>query len=174
MAYLIECMTALDKMNNFFDSSSILGGFDSNPMHRLNLHFSLLSSDHKKVLDDLRQKFDPSGNFNELRDAQKTVANQNQPIVPYLGMFLSDLFKYDDAIALYVDGLINVKKMQRVYELISTILSYSRFHYNFLSVDQVQLKIDQFVDIDEDKLFDMSYEVEPEGAQSETDLKDGQ
>lgn len=171
MKYLIDLMKELDKMNNLFDANCIVGGFDSNSIHRLELHFSLLPQESKKILEEMRTKFDPSGSFVNLREAQKNLAS-NEPCVPYIGMFLGDLFKYDDSTPLYIEGLINVKKMQRVHELISNILSYSRFRYNFLSVDQVQRKIDQLPEVDEDYLYDLSNEVEPDGAVDPSVLKD--
>lgn len=172
MKYLIDLMKELDKMNNLFDANSILGGFESNSIHRLELHFSLLSQDSKKILEDMKIKFDPSGSFASLREAQKILSTSSDPCVPYIGMFLGDLFKYDDSTPLYIDKLINVKKMLRVYELISSMLSYSRFRYNFLSVDQVQRKIDQLHEVDEDYLYDLSTEVEPDGTVDPSLLKD--
>ena len=53
----------------------------------------------------------------------------NKPSLSYIDILLSDLFKYDDAIALFVNDLINYRKMKGLHNYISKIEEYKRSMY---------------------------------------------
>ena len=48
--------------------------------------------------------------------------------------------------------------------MISKIEEFTRSRYNFLPIDQVQVKIDDLKSYEEDMLISMSFEVEKDGA----------
>jgi hypothetical protein len=104
----------------------------------------------------------PDLNFKELRAKYEAALRTESPVLPFIGVFLSDLFKYYDATQTFVGGLINVRKCKGVYRMITKIEEFCRGRFMFLPIDQVQTKIDQLEDMDEDKLIAMSYEVEKE------------
>jgi hypothetical protein len=164
--YFVALMQKLYSMNNFLDTAGIVGGFDSNAIFRLKFHHSQLSQQDRDFIDEMKVVFSPDKGFENLRAKQDAALLSNEPSLPYIGILLSDLFKYDDAVALFVDGLINCRKMKGLYNYISKIEEFKRSMYCFLSIDQVQEKISQLDLHDEDVLYYMSKDIEKDGATS--------
>jgi len=168
--YFIEVARILFEMRNFFDTVGILGGFDSNAIFRLKVHLSLISSSSKDSLSKLKTECSTEKNFLNLRNHYDSALKNRIPALPYIGVLLSDLFKYDEATQLFVNGLINVRKVKKVYQMISKIEEFMQSKYMFLSVDQVQEKLDQLKNIDEDESIERSILIEKDGSLSESDL----
>jgi hypothetical protein len=81
---------------------------------------------------------------------------------------LSDLFEYYDATQTFVNRLINVRKTESAYMMISKIEEFMRTKYKFLSIDRIQATIDELRDQDEDDLMSMFLEAEREEGASLT------
>ena len=131
----------------------------------------LISPVMMEKLQDLQKKMDVNGNFVALRTLYNKCLNTSQPALPYIGVLLSDLFKYYESTQEYVNKLINIRKFKGVYKMIAKIEEFMRDKYCIYAIDQVQAKIDQFEDQDEDVLYEMSNDVEKEGAKGPADLK---
>lgn len=168
MEKLIQVADYLFNERNYFDAMGILSGFDSNSLFRCTVHISLLSAKAQDTLEKLRNACNTEGNFKNLRQMYDQATSQNKPALPYIGVLLSDLFKYYDATQTFCDGLINVRKCKGVYKMISKIEEFMRTKYNLLPIDQVQAKIDELKDYEEDTLISMSWEIEPDGATPDT------
>lgn len=169
--YLISLMQELYNMNNFLDTAGIVGGFDSNAIFRLKYHYSQLTQQERDFVEEMKVVCSPDKGFANLRKKQDDALLSNKPSLPYIGILLSDLFKYDDAVALFVNGLINCRKMKGLYNYISKIEEFKRSMYCFLSIDQVQEKISQLELHDEELLYIMSMDIEKDGATSLSDIK---
>ena len=170
--YIIQLMQELYKMNNFLDMAGIVGGFDSNAIYRLKFHYSQLSQQEKDFVEQMKVLCSPDKNFANIRKKQDDALLSNKPALPYIGALLSDLFKYDDAVALFINGLINCRKMKGLYNFISKIEEFKRSMYCFLSIDQVQEKISNLTLHDEELLYIISKDVEKDQATSMADVKD--
>jgi hypothetical protein len=162
MKLLIDLAQMLFNLQNYYDGMAVLSGFDSNSMFRLNQHVERLGPVAKETLETLRALCLPDANFKELRLRYEAALRTESPVLPYIGVLLSDLFKYYDATQTFVNGLINVRKCKGVYKMITRIEEFCRGKFAFLPIYQVQAKIDQLEDIDEDKLLEMSYKIEKE------------
>jgi hypothetical protein len=160
MKLLVELAQLLFNAHNYYDGMAVLSGFDSNSMFRLNQHVERLDQQSKDTLTTLRELCVPAANFKELRTRYEQALRTESPVLPYIGVFLSDLFKYYDATQTFVNGLINVRKCKGVYKMITRIEEFCRGRYSYLPIDQVQAKIDQLEDLDEDALIAMSNEAE--------------
>ena len=64
----------------------------------------------------------------------------------------------------------NIRKVKKVYQMISRIEDFTKNKYMFLPIDQVQEKIDKLKLYSEDELVDRSWVVEPEGVQTFEEL----
>ena len=164
MEHLVEVARQLFENCNYYDAMGILGGFDGNAMFRCKAHFQMMNPKSQETLNHLREQCDADGNFKNLRALYEQATTHNKPALPYIGVLLSDLFKYYEATQTFIEKLINVRKCKGVYKMISKIEEFLRSRYNFLAIDQVQLKIDELKSYEEDVLISMSYEVEKEGA----------
>lgn len=160
MTLLLQLAQMLFDLQNYYDGMAVLSGFDSNSMFRLKIHLERLDQTSKDALNNLRELCVPTANFKNLRASYESALRKEAPVLPYIGVLLSDLFKYYDATQTFVNGLINVRKCKGVYKMITRIEEFSRGRFLFLPIDQVQAKIEQLEDLDEDKLIALSYEVE--------------
>ena len=174
MEQLIEVARLLFDMKNYYDAMAIISSFDSPDIYRLKIHLSLMQQQYQDSLAMMLEQCDTEGNFSKLRKLYDDALNNSKPALPYIGVLLSDLFKYYDATPTFIGGLINVRKFKGVYKMIHKIEEFMRDKFYFLSIDQVQSKIDQFIDYDIDSLNEMSYEIEKDGATQASDLKDEQ
>lgn len=171
MKYFIELAHHLYQLRNYYDAINVLGGFDSNALYRMPVHFSILPQASKDLLEQLRSDLSTEHRCANIRALQDKGHDDGVPLVPNISIFLGDLFTYDDATVAYVDSLINVRKLKTIYKLITKIEMFQDFSYNLLGVDQVQTKIEQIKMKDEDMLIERSMEVERDGA-TENDLLD--
>lgn len=172
MNKIIQLMKALFSDNNFLDGMGVLGGLGSNAIFRLKYHFSQIAIDRKEYLEKMEVQCSPDKGFLQLRKMQDEAVLNGKPALPYLGILLADLFKYEENVQLWVNGLINCRKIKGLYNFISKILEFKRTNYFYLSIDQVQEKIDNMEIYDPDLLFEMSLDVEKDGALSAADCKD--
>ncbi|EAY07036.1 RasGEF domain containing protein [Trichomonas vaginalis G3] len=170
LSYFINVLNILYDTKNYLDAMAILGGLDHNALYRMKVHFSLLPQSDRDTLEKIRDKFSPDKQFAKLRSLFDEAIENKEPALPYIGVLLSDLFKFDDATQPFINGLINVRKVMKVYSMIYKIECFSNYKYMYLPIDQVQEKLSKFEPIDEDKLLNRSFEVEPESAQTELDL----
>ena len=164
MEQLIELSDHLFNMRNYYDAMGILSAFESNSIFRLKVHLSQISAASQEKLQNMQQKCVPDGNFAQLRKLYEQATSNTQPVIPYIGVLLSDLFKYYDGTATFVNNLINVRKVKGVYKMINNIEEFMRKKYSFIPIDQVQKKIEELPDIDDDQLYEASCEIEKEGA----------
>ena len=174
ISYFIDVMRRLFDLKNYFDSMAILGGLDSNALFRMKVHFSLLSQQDKETLEKIQKECTPDKAFANLRKLFDQAIESRQPSLPYIGVLLSDLFKFDDATQPFINGLMNIRKVKKVYQMISKIEAFSAIRYPFLPIDQVQTKLDnldKIENLDEDRLVDLSISCEPDGAQTEQDIE---
>jgi hypothetical protein len=144
MKLLIELAQILFNLQNYYDGMAVLSGFDSNSKAQWTTQCL------------------PDGNFKELRTRYEAALRTESPVPPHIGVLLSDLFKYYDATQTFVNGLINVRKCKGVYKMITRIEEFSRGKFTFLPIYQVQEKIGELEDLDEDTLMAKSFEVEKE------------
>lgn len=172
MVKIIQLMKALFDDNNFLDGMGILGGLDSNAIFRLKYHFSQIPQSNREYLEKMKTQCSPDKGFLLLRKMQDEAVLDGKAALPYLGALLADLFKYEENVQLWVNGLINCRKIKGLYNFISKIMEFKRTTYFYLSIDQVQDKIEKMENYDSELLFEMSFDVEKENAVSQLDCKD--
>ena len=168
--YFIAVLDHLFKIRNYYDTVGILGGLDSNALFRMKIHFSRLTQQEKDILAKIQAECSPDKNFANLRKLFDEAIESKTPSLPYIGVLLSDLFKFDDATQPFINGLMNIRKVKKVYQMISRIEQFAKHKYMFLPIDQVQEKIDKLQLYSEDDLVDRSLIVEPEGIQTFEEL----
>ncbi|OHT11048.1 RasGEF domain containing protein [Tritrichomonas foetus] len=172
MEELVEIAHLLFEMQNYYDAMAVLSCFDSPDIYRLKMHLSMMQQQSQDHLNNMLEQCEADGNFSKLRKLYEDALLHSKPVLPYIGVLLSDLFKYYDATPSFINGLINVRKCKGVYKMISKIEVFMRDKFCFLPIDQVQSKIDQFEDFDAETLNEMSFDIEKEGATQISDLKD--
>ena len=141
----------------------ILAGLESAPIHRLRRTWETVSQKTVTILQNLLNLMSPKRNFNEYREAIRTIG---PPCVPFLGVFLTSWTFIGDGNTDFLTDhhdQINFNKRQKAAELIQQIQLHQSMPYNLTPVPAIQKFIDEQFKIDRDDtvLYDMSLAIEP-------------
>jgi hypothetical protein len=144
-SFFVDVMRNLWELQNFWDAFSVWCGIDKFPFL---IKFKEIASwipqkDHQ-TLELIKKYWDDEGGSNPLKRKLHDAARESkQPSVPYLGLLLSDLFRYVEAEIPELHGeLINISKFTKIHHFIKLFESFKNPKYCFLPVDQVQGKLD--------------------------------
>jgi len=119
---------------------------------------------------------DPIHNFTAYRN---NIKNCNPPLLPYLGVYLTDLiFVEDGNRGCNKDGLINFDKQRKLYQVIEQIERYQAMDYfpsnAYKSIPTNEAHIYTFLlelpHNDPNELYKISLVREPRGTESKTEL----
>eukprot|EP00045_Choanoeca_perplexa_P017920 m.271870 g.271870 ORF g.271870 m.271870 type:complete len:1515 (-) comp17673_c0_seq18:2871-7415(-) len=164
---LINVMQHLKKRHNFSSMLAILSGINNAAVYRLHFTFDKVGERYNNHLKKLNKLMSTERNSSLQRTA---MAQSELPLIPYLGLFLSDLTMAHNGNPDYLkmaDGrkLINFAKMQRFHSICSTIQHYQSMKYPFPSRPEVRQLFNDFSQsmTDED-LYDLSLKLEPRNA----------
>lgn len=133
----------LRQYNNFDCMQAVLSGLNNSSVWRMKLSWTKIEKKDKffaqwKTMSSVIT--DTTNNFNAYRTA---VTHADPPIIPYLGVYLTDLTFTEDGNADYLrvqDGrgdIINFEKMRRVAVVIKDICTYQQTPYNFERVPMI-------------------------------------
>jgi hypothetical protein len=153
----IKIASALRKLNNFNGCKEIVGGLRSIPVSRLTKTWEQVPSKFMTDFQALEDLLHQSKNFKNMRAALKAT---NTHTLPYIGMFLTDLTFIEDGNKDQVDGLINFFKRQKYAVVIREMLRLQSEPYMFTVVPDLQAKLRNIPNLDENKLLEQSYKLE--------------
>ena len=95
-----------------------------------------------------------------IRELHESSQKTEKPIIPYLGILLSDIFKYCDVEKNTIDGMLNISKSLKTFSYIEAFLSFKKHKYYFLPIIQVQDKLDVLPFLDSTYLYELSLDIE--------------
>mmetsp|Transcript_22798 Transcript_22798/g.25377 ORF Transcript_22798/g.25377 Transcript_22798/m.25377 type:complete len:438 (+) Transcript_22798:46-1359(+) len=160
LSKVIRIASELDKLNNFNTCLSVISGVNNASVSRLK--FTKESLSHK-ITDEfarLEEKLSAHGSYANYREFVKQL---QLPIVPYLGVYLTDLTFIEDGNPDMIGGLINWKKPQLIYRVIREIARFQRGYYTFTVDDNLMRSLSQLIFLDEQELYSKSLVLEPRG-----------
>eukprot|EP01128_Nolandella_sp_AFSM9_P005157 TRINITY_DN2457_c0_g1_i1.p1 TRINITY_DN2457_c0_g1~~TRINITY_DN2457_c0_g1_i1.p1 ORF type:complete len:870 (-),score=175.46 TRINITY_DN2457_c0_g1_i1:2142-4751(-) len=161
MQKFVEVAYQLQSMHNFSGTVAIISGLGNASVYRLKKTRAGLKDKYQKMLEMLEPIVDTSSSHRNYRQLLKA---STPPVVPHLGVFLTDLtFMNDGNKDVVHDRLINFKKHQMVHNVIVQIRQFQLDSFNLKPVPFIQefltLRDDQVRD---DKiLYANSLRVEP-------------
>jgi len=124
----------------------------------------LLSKKEKSFLQELESLLDSNGNRKILRAATESAV---LPGVPYMGMFLSDIFFIAEGNKDYVkvegvsdDSLINFSKKRMTASVINRVQSFQRVPYRLEVDNAIRAWLDSPLAINPDSFFNRSKSLE--------------
>jgi len=165
MAKFVQIADKLFALNNFNAVMSILGGLNASSVSRLKFTVSEMSRDMQRVKKELETMMSSDNNFRDYRARLGSISTDT-PMIPYLGVYLTDLTFVDEN-SDYVNGLINFSKRVLVYNIINQIRQRQTRPYRIQPVQQIIDKLMQLTLQDDSKFFSKSLELEPRGASRE-------
>lgn len=161
---LLKVANYCREMNNFNGIMEILSGLHSSAVHRLKKTWEKLSAKAKNRHETLSKLMSTSKNFKEYRE---TIKLCEQPILPYLGVYLTDLtFIEDGHKDTSADGKINFLKRTQLASVIQDIMQYQQLPYKYDAVPWVQQEFEGWEIVIEKVQYGLSLEVEPREAAS--------
>jgi len=158
---LISIAECLQRLNNFNSLMAMLASFNKSAVYRLRLTSDLLSVQSKHWFENAMNLMQTEGSYRNYREALRTART---PVLPYLGVYLTDLTFIEDGNKDMMDGLINFRKRQLIYGIIADIQMYQQTRY-FINPNPIILAIIHSLPFkDEDSLYRVSLIREPRGA----------
>jgi len=137
----------------------ILSALNSSSVYRLRQTWELLPPKSLQLFESLVNLMDGEGNFNTYRLALK---KSQPPVVPYLGMYLTDLVFIDDGNTDLIPGtkLVNFSKWSLSASVIRDMQLYQMTPYPLEPIEFVQNFLLNQPTKDEETLYKMSLERE--------------
>jgi hypothetical protein len=171
MKKILDIAKACLKINNISTVKAILAGLQNAAVHRLKFTTEDLPKSYQEDYEMMLNVTNQDKNFRNLR---AHILSCSPPLVPFLGVYLTDLTFIEDGNPDYVASkrtgrnLINWTKRKLVFNVIQEIQQYQYKPYNLQKVYQIQQLMDttfkSHVYIEDPELFKLSLEREPRGA----------
>jgi len=161
MSKFIDVASHLRTLNNFSGCIAILSGLNNAAVYRLNKTKEVLKEKYKIKFDALIPLVDTTKSHRNYREAIRQAV---PPVLPHLGVFLTDLTFINDGNKDVVNGkMINFKKHQMVFDVITQVRQFQLENYNL----EAQPSIQEFLTLRDDQmrtdnqLYEMSLKIEP-------------
>lgn len=158
LSKMIKVAAELRRMNNFNGCFEVVGALNSVAVHRLKQTWALVSPKLLEVWKDLEEFCHQKRNFRTMRQAVKSTA---PPLLPYIGLMLTDLVFIDEGNKSVIDGKINFYKRQKMSAIIEELHIMQRIPYSFIPVPELQNKLSNMNVVSTEKLNDLSFKLEP-------------
>lgn len=132
----VEIADHLRRLGNFNGMMEIVSGLDRGPVYRMKKTFAGLKSDKKymTMFAECTKLGNSEKNYRILREA---IAKIDPPVIPYLGMYLTDLTFTEEGNKDRINGLIHFYKCRLLSQTIKTIKQYQLKGYENLRVVRI-------------------------------------
>ena len=150
------------RLNNYNSLMSILGGLNASSVSRLKFTTEEMDQSCQRQRTVLEQAMSSDNNFRDYR-ARVNDTPQGVPVLPYLGVYLTDLTFVDEN-SDFVDGLVNFSKRMLIFNIIHQISVRQNSPYNIQPVQQIIERLSRIQILDDKEFFQRSLRLEPRGA----------
>jgi len=127
LSKFIRIARELYNLNNFSSLIAIISGINNAAVRRLKLTFENLKGKYLEELEFLEKQIATDDGYKGLRD---TIHTKNPPIIPFLGIYLTQLIYIEDGNPDYINHLINFRKKELIYMVIDEVQQYQLIDYN--------------------------------------------
>eukprot|EP01094_Clydonella_sp_ATCC50884_P000606 TRINITY_DN10466_c1_g1_i1.p1 TRINITY_DN10466_c1_g1~~TRINITY_DN10466_c1_g1_i1.p1 ORF type:complete len:196 (-),score=35.34 TRINITY_DN10466_c1_g1_i1:364-951(-) len=150
-------------LNNFNGVMEIIAGLQMACIYRLKKTWEqVLKTKSGETFHELKELLKATQNWKRYREELKRC---NPPVIPYLGMYLTDLTFIDDGHkdTTVNEGieLVNFTKRRQESVVIREIQQYQQMAYHFVTVPDIRAYFEQMRGLGEEELFRLSLEAEP-------------
>mmetsp|Transcript_7790 Transcript_7790/g.9650 ORF Transcript_7790/g.9650 Transcript_7790/m.9650 type:complete len:604 (+) Transcript_7790:463-2274(+) len=124
-------------LRNYNAVMSILSGLQSAPIYRLQHTWNLLPDESWDIWDSLNHLMSNDNNYANYR---KLIKDSEQPSVPYIGVFLTDLVFIEESQPDYITNtnLINVTKLELTASVLFLLETCKRGEYNITPIPSLE------------------------------------
>jgi len=157
-------------LNNFNTLTAIVAGLNVSSVSRLKHTFSKISTISQTLLTQGQELMDPSNSYRNYRATRKEATSKG-PVMPYIGVPLSDLtFSEDGNPDLLPEDkkmkgveFINFAKREIICKIIMDIQLNQQDNYPFPVVDNFANFLYELPFLEDKELYDLSLSCEPRG-----------
>ena len=174
-------------MQSFNTMAAIFGGLTHASVYRLGHTFNELTSEAKKIMNNLEGFLHPARGYYKYKEVYKNV--QMPPCIPFLWVFpllfslflgflivfskrgahLQDISIIEATVPDRSGDMISIAKRRMLHEQIQGILRFQTFAPPFLPVQQISAFLQKFETIkNENDMFSISLLLEPKGITSKS------
>ncbi|KAJ3441395.1 ras guanine nucleotide exchange factor i-related [Anaeramoeba flamelloides] len=146
-------------IQNYDSLMSIVAGYMHSGVKRLKLTISEVPKNIIKYFHEFKSILSHEKGYRTFREL---LDRKEPPLIPYLGMFLTDITFISTGSPDKVNGLINFTKRKLLYNVVSKIQEYQRVSYKFFPIHQIQVLFrKKLYSIGEKELYHLSLKREP-------------
>jgi len=171
MTKILRFAQALYKENNLNSLLAVVSGLNNAAIHRLKYTQEDLASRDTEAMVKFGSLLSSHMGYKNYRARVHTI---NPPLIPYLGIYLTDLTFIEEGNQDYIEGkLINFKKREMTFNVISEMQQYQQEPYKFEVNDPLIAYLAELPIVESDQkslerehkeLFDLSLLREPRSA----------
>ena len=155
---LIAVAECLQRLNNFNSLLAMLAAFNSAAVYRLRATRALLPAPARAWYAAAMRLMNADGAYRHYREALRTART---PLLPYLGVALTDLTFIEDGNPDTVGGLVNFRKRQLVHGVIADIQLYQQTPYRIAPDPALLALLHTLPALDDDSAYRISLLREP-------------
>eukprot|EP01113_Clastostelium_recurvatum_P023851 TRINITY_DN2845_c0_g1_i3.p1 TRINITY_DN2845_c0_g1~~TRINITY_DN2845_c0_g1_i3.p1 ORF type:complete len:831 (+),score=173.86 TRINITY_DN2845_c0_g1_i3:194-2494(+) len=166
MVKILKMAQVLYKLGNFNSLLAVLSGLNHSAIYRLKFTMEEVPSSLSSEIQKYNDLFSSDKGY---RNYRAHVHRVNPPLVPYLGVYLTDLTFMEDGNPNIVNNLINFKKREMIYNVIMEIQQYQNQAFTFAPQQSLIQYLSDLPIVDDTKamdteLYNMSLAREPRNA----------
>jgi len=155
---------ALRKLNNLNGVFALVAGLSGAPVHRMKKTWEVITGNKKynDMWEHHLELTNPLSSFSKYRQAKQAI---EPPAIPYLGVYLQDLTFIEEGNKDRLEnGYVNFVKQLMVADVIHEVQKFQHKPYNLMAVTAITEYLQGARQIDEEKLFKLSLQMEPRQA----------
>ncbi|KAJ3441705.1 ras guanine nucleotide exchange factor a [Anaeramoeba flamelloides] len=124
------------EMNNYDSLMATLAAYTHSAVKRLKVTMKEVPKGVYKTLIEFKSILKRDKGFQGYR---KMLNSIEPPIVPYLGVFLTDITVISNSSSDKIDGLINFNKRKLLYNVVWKLQQFQKTPFNFYPIHQIQI-----------------------------------
>ena len=163
LSRFIDVAVACREMNNFNGVAQITSALLSSPIARLKQTMGRVSKKHKAHLKELEELIDPSGSYKTYR---ATIDACSPPIIPFQGVYWTDLVFLNENSDQTEEGLINFYKYWQIGRILIELELIKRKPHNFKRVFVISEYLKNITHLSQEEQWTLSLDLEPRGDDS--------